>query len=99
MIVGKAYAAAITGPSTSITSIGQLVSSAMVIVYGVVGIALFAYFVYGGYLWLTSTGNPDKIKKATDTMLNAVIGTIIVVFAYLATTIVSRFLGFNFGIF
>lgn len=94
IFVPKAYAATITNPS-SIGSIAQIVDSVMKIVFGVVGIALFGYFVYGGFLWLTSTGEPDKIKKGADTMLHAAIGTAIVVFAYFATRVVGGILGFS----
>lgn len=87
--------AAIVGPPTTITSIGDIVNKILPVVYGVVGIALFGYFVYGGFTWLTSSGQPDKIKKGTDTMLNAVIGTAIVIFAYVATRVVAGILGFS----
>ena len=76
-----------------VSSLGGVISNVLKIVYPVIGVALFGYFLYGGYLWLTSTGDPDKLKKATDTMLNAAIGAVIVVFAYLATRIVGGVVG------
>lgn len=93
MFIGKVYAQ-IVGPS-NVGSIADLVGRILPIVYGVLGVALLGYFVYGGFIWLTSAGDPDKVRKAGDTLLNAFIGTLIVVLAYLATRVVGGILGFN----
>ncbi len=83
---------AITWPG-NINSISDIVNKILPIFYGVVGIVLFGLLLYGGFTWLTSAGDPDKIKKATDTMFNAVIGVGIIVFAYVATRIIAGFFG------
>ncbi|MDD3662075.1 MAG: hypothetical protein PHG63_03335 [Candidatus Dojkabacteria bacterium] len=93
-IVGKAHAATITWPS-SVTSISGIVNSILPIFYGIVGIALFGLFLYGGFLWLTSAGDADKVRKGVDTMLNAVIGVGIIIFAYFMTRAVAGILGFD----
>ncbi|MBN1618976.1 hypothetical protein JW887_06600 [Candidatus Dojkabacteria bacterium] len=92
---GKIYAASIVGPNISISKPMDIVNAIVPAIYGIAGVAVFGFFVYGGFLWITSTGEPDKIKKATDTMINAVIGAAIVVFAYLMTRIVSGILGYK----
>jgi len=94
LLAAKVYAARITPPG-QVGSIAEIVNKVMPIVYGLVGVGLFGLFVYGGFLWLTSTGEPEKVKKAMDTMVNAVIGTVIIVFAYLAVRIVGGVLGFS----
>jgi hypothetical protein len=95
--VNRIYAAAGGGIQppwgVTISSPAEIVNRVMPIIYGVLGIALFAYFVYGGYMWVMSSGDPEKIKKATNTMFHAAIGTGIVVFAYLATRIVGGVFG------
>lgn len=47
-----------------------------------VGIWALIFFVFGGILWLTSAGNPDKIKKAQQMMLWATIGIIAIFASY-----------------
>lgn len=87
---------AVTGwDQVKITSIGDLVSAILPIVYGIIGIFLFALLLYGGFTWLTSAGDSEKIRKATDTMFNAVIGVAIVVFAFVATKIVGGIFGIH----
>ncbi len=51
-------------------------------VLGVVGALTLAVFVYGGYLWLTSAGNEDKVKEGSMAMLYAVVGIFIIFASY-----------------
>ncbi len=48
-----------------------------------VGIAIFFAFVYAGWLYLTAAGRAGQIGKAKEVMLNALIGAIILLSAYL----------------
>jgi hypothetical protein len=77
-------------------SLTDIINRILPVFYGIVGIALFALLLYGGFTWLTSAGDPDKVRKATDTMFNAVIGVAIVMFAYLATRIIGGLFGYPF---
>ena len=90
---GVVHAAAISWPTPQPTSIGALITRLLPIVYGIVGIVLFALFLYGGFMWLISSGDPDKVRKSADTMINAVIGVVIIIFAYFATRAVAGVLG------
>lgn len=92
--IGKVSAAQISGPGSGATPI-RIINNIVPIIYSVVGVALFGYFVYGGFTWLTSSGEPEKMKKAQDMMINAAIGAAIVVFAYLGTRVVGGIVGFN----
>lgn len=92
MLVQKVYAASIV-PQSGIGSIADIVNAALPIVYGVSGIALFGYFIYGGFTWLTSAGDPEKLRKAQDTMVNAAIGVGIVILAYFATRVIGGLIG------
>lgn len=47
-----------------------------------VGAILVALLVYGGFLWMTAGGDQEKVKKATSTIKNAIIGLIIIVLAW-----------------
>ena len=63
------------------------------IVSGIVGVlALVAviFIVVGGINYMTSQGDPGKVKKAKDTILYAVIGLIIAVLAFAIVNFVIR---------
>lgn len=51
-------------------------------VIGISGIVAVIYIVIGGVSYMTSTGDPNKIQKARQTILYAVIGLIICALAF-----------------
>lgn len=55
-----------------------------------VGIVAMGFIIYGGYLFITSEGDPSKASKAKKTLTGAVIGLVI---AVLATIIVNTIQG------
>lgn len=52
------------------------------LLFGFVGSAVLLMFVYGGFVWLTSGGTPEKVKKGHEIIKNAIIGLIIVFAAF-----------------
>lgn len=50
------------------------------------GLAAVVFVIYGGFQYLTSQGEPDKAKAARTTIINAIVGLVIVT---LATAIVN----------
>ncbi|NTU73139.1 hypothetical protein HGB07_03130 [Candidatus Roizmanbacteria bacterium] len=63
-------------------------------------LVLFVMFIMGGYLYLTSFGSPEKVKKAQGTIRYALIGLILYVSSFLILkTIDFLFLGNNNMIF
>ncbi|MCC7522997.1 hypothetical protein IT407_04355 [Candidatus Uhrbacteria bacterium] len=73
------------------TSVPELISRLIRAVLGVVGALFLAMFVYGGVLWTTAGGDAKKVQNAKTTLINAVIGIMIIAFSY---AIVSTILGF-----
>lgn len=51
-------------------------------IMGIVGSVALLMFVIGGLMWLTSAGNPDKIKKGRDIILWSIIGLIVIFLSY-----------------
>lgn len=39
-------------------------------------------FIYGGFVMMTSRGNPEKVKRAKDTLIWTVIGILVITFSY-----------------
>jgi len=59
-----------------------------------IGIIFMVLVLYGGYLWMTSFGNEQKVEKAKELIIGAVIGLVIIVAAYTITTfVVNSILG------
>ena len=52
------------------------------------------FVIIGGYMWMTSAGNPDKVKQAQGTLTWAIIGLVFVLIAaLLVRTIVDYIIG------
>lgn len=62
--------------------IGRIVTLAIEYLIWIAGILTFFYLVYSGILYVTSAGNADQAKKGQQGLINAVIGIIVIVLAY-----------------
>jgi len=56
--------------------------------------AVFA-IIYGGFIYMTASGDPQKVQKGTQTIVYAIVGLIV---AFSAYAIVKFFLSTVFGI-
>lgn len=51
-----------------------------------IGAIALIFVIYGGILYVTSGGDPEKTTKARNTLLYAIIGIVVVVLAYAIVT-------------
>lgn len=77
-----------------ITTLVQLVLNYGIASFGILGAFALVYFIYGGFILIMSSGNPEKVKKGTDTMMAAIIGLFIAFVAYMFI----KFMGSAIGI-
>jgi hypothetical protein len=61
--------------------IGTLIGYALAFV----GVIFFVLMIYGGFMWMTAHGKEEQVKKAKDLIEAAVIGVVIIFFAYTVT--------------
>ncbi len=57
---------------------------------GLLGLIAVIFVLYGGYYWLTSAGNEERVTKAKRIILNAVIGIVIILFAWAIVNFVIK---------
>ena len=77
-------------PEYTVDDIPKLIGKLLIPVLGIIGSITLLVFVYGGFVWMTSGGSPEKIKKGTNAMLYAAIGLCIIFSAYGIITIVTK---------
>jgi fructose-specific phosphotransferase system IIC component len=81
--IQTAYAANTLKVNNGATSIEGLVANIIVnVLLPVAGVVAVGAIVWGGVTYITSQGEPDKLDKAKKTLLYAIVGLLIVVFAY-----------------
>lgn len=76
--LGKAAPKELQGATDLNAIIGGLISA----VIGFLGVVLFLYLMYGGFLWMTAGGDMGKVKEATAIIRNAIIGLVIIAASY-----------------
>jgi hypothetical protein len=74
-------------------SLGDLVSSAINLIFPIVGLAMLLYLIYGGFKYMTSRGDQKAVESAQSTITTAVIGFIVVFTSYWIVQIIGRVLG------
>lgn len=80
--------------------VGQVENFIKTIVQAMATIAGFiavAFIVIGGYTYIVSSGNPEKLERAKHTMLYAALGLVIVIAAFAITNFVSSAAKGSFG--
>ena len=63
------------------------------IVIGFLGLIAVVIILIGGFQWMTSGGDSEKIQKAKDMMIHGLIGLFIVVIAYAVALFVMSIIG------
>ena len=73
------------------TDLRTIIARIINIALGFLGIVAVGIILYGGFLWMTSNGDEEKITKAKNLLKSAVIGLIIILASWaIATFIISR---------
>ena len=78
-----------TGAEFGTTELPDLIGNIIKVLLGILGIILVILIVYAGFLWMTASGDSDKVTKAKDIIRMAIIGLIIILAAYSITIFVT----------
>ncbi len=89
-----------TGPFQNVgaspgADLERLASTILGTLTGVASLAFLLYFVIGALNWITAGGDKTKIESAQKSMLNAIMGIVVVVIAYFIASIIGFVLGIN----
>jgi len=60
----------------------NIIGTIIKIVLSLLGLIAVVLIIAGGFMWMTSGGNEEKIKNAKQLMGSAVVGLVIVLLAY-----------------
>lgn len=71
----------------------DLIGNVVVALFELVGVALFIMLLYGGFLFLFSSGDQKKLEQARGTITNAIIGLVVIVSGYLILKTIETFTG------
>jgi hypothetical protein len=74
------------------SSIDGIVFEILTFVLSLVGLVAISFIIIGGFRYLTSSGDQNNIMKARQTITTAVIGLLIVAFAFFLTFAIFKLL-------
>jgi len=63
-------------------TVNSITGQAIAIVLGMVGVVFLGFLIYGGFVWMIADGNQEKVKAATKTIMNSLLGIILTLSAY-----------------
>ena len=87
------FAASIAG----VSSVDTFLKNVIDVVAGLAGLVATGFFVIGGFIYITSSGNPTKLEKAKRTLLFSSLGLAITIAAFVISNIVTQLATNAFG--
>ena len=79
-----------TGGIAGSQNFGQLATSILELLFVVVGILAVMFIIIGGYQYITSHGNEEQAEKGKRTLINSIIGLVVVILAYTIVTVIAN---------
>ena len=77
-----------TSATNEAPNIYQIIGFIVNIVLSFTGVIFLVLVIAGGFMWMTASGNDEKVKKGRDLVLQSIIGLTIVLVAFLLTNFV-----------
>ena len=93
-MLSSCYANAATADVSQISGFIKTVIEALA---GLAGLVATGFFVVGGFNYITSSGNPQRLEKAKKTILFSAVGLSITIAAFVLSNIVSGMATNAFG--
>jgi TRAP-type C4-dicarboxylate transport system permease small subunit len=90
----------IQGPlDSSVDSLGKIITKGLAFIMPMAGIVLLFVLISGGYDYMMSQGNADKIKSAQAKITSGIIGFILLIASFFITRLIALIFGLGGGIF
>ncbi len=93
VLANPALAAEVAGVSETQDFIRNVIK----VIAGFAGLVAAGFFVAGGFIYITSSGNPERLDRAKHTLLYSAIGLAIVIAAFVISNIVVDLATNSFG--
>jgi hypothetical protein len=90
----------INGPlDSSADSLGKIITKGLNFIMPMAGIILLFVLISGGYDFIMSQGNPDKIKSAQGKITSGIVGFVLLIISFLLVRLIATIFGLGGGIF
>lgn len=96
-ITALMFATPVYAAAADVTKIQTFIKSIIQILVTIAGLVSMGFFVWGGFGYITSSGNPEMLDRSKKTILYSAIGLAVVLGAFVLTNIVSDLATGAFG--
>lgn len=96
-IAGLVFASPAYAATGDVGNIETFIKSVILILVKIAGLVSAGFFVWGGFGYITSSGNPEMLDRSKKTILYSAIGLAVVLGAFVLTNIVSDLATGAFG--
>ena len=97
LLLNASPAFAQTATSGGVSQIQTFIQSIIGVFVTLAGLVSVGFFVWGGFGYITSSGNPEHLDRSKKTILYSAIGLAIVLGAFVFSNIVTQLAGSAFG--
>lgn len=88
----------IEGPLEGINNIGDLINRILPFLITFSGVILLLVLIWGGYDFITSQGDAQKVKSAQAKITTGIIGFVLLIISYLLVRLIAKIFGLEGGI-
>ena len=75
----------------------QLILAIIRLMLMIAGMIAVVFVIVGGYMYVTSAGNSEQAEKGKNTLVNAIIGIIVIVLSYVIINVIVNFVSSGAG--
>jgi len=97
LAASPAFAQTATSTTGGVSQIQSFIQSVIQVFITLAGAVSVGFFVWGGFGYITSSGNPEKLDQSKKTILYSAIGLAIVLGAFVLSNIVRQLATAAFG--
>ena len=80
-----------------VSNVENFIKSIILVMSAMAGLVATGFFVFGGIVYITSSGNPEQLQKAKRTIQYSAIGLAIVIASFILANIVTALATNAFG--
>ena len=88
----------IQGPLQEINNLSDVVNKIITLLIPLAGIILLLVLIWGGYDYLMSQGQPEKLKSAQAKITTGIIGFVLLIASYVIVKLITTIFGIGEGI-
>jgi len=82
-----------SGPFSNVRNIPDFIAVVIMILLLIAGALAVLFVIIGGYQYLTSAGNEEQAEKGKKTLINSIIGIVLIILSWVIVNVIAGTIG------